>query len=187
MPFISAGFLNFTDWCSYVLRFSFDNKFPHSQNTQKTSLKTKTAGRNSVFCLMRGNPRSRAVPSTNALWKKEKEGKKEKKNKGKVTSSPITFLSFWSVETALKNSQIASNLLLKLQKLLLFLLQHLELLLGWGHCMRERLQSYLGCWTQCCRGFPNCSRWETTNCWGNPKGTHWHGTNKKQTKTKSCM
>lgn len=135
---------------------------------------------------MRGNLRSRAVPSSNVLWKKE--GKNKNKNKkGKVTSSAIIFLSFWSLETALKNSQIASNLLLKLQKLLLFLLQHLELLLGWGHCMRERLQSYLGCWTQCCRGFPNRSRWETTNCWGNPKSTHWHGTKKKQTNKNKVM
>lgn len=115
-------------------------------------------------------PECWAVPSSNTLWRK----------KSHLALQLLSQLSKFRYST--KKSQMASNLLLKLQKLLLFLLQHLELLLGWGHCMRERLQSYLGCWTQCCRGFPNCSRREATNCWGNPKGTHWHETN-KQNKT----
>lgn len=69
---------------------------------------------------------------------------------------------------------LAYYLLLQLQQLLLFLLQHLQLLLCRDHCMRQWLERHLGRRAQGCRSFTNGSRWQATHCWCHAKSTHWY-------------
>lgn len=65
------------------------------------------------------------------------------------------------------------DLLLQFEQLLLFLLEHLQLLLCRHHGVGQRLQSHLGGRAQRRRRLAHRARRQATHCWGDPKRAHW--------------